>query len=96
MRWPDDEKYARMRILTPMIRASVAGASGYAGGELLRLLAAHPDIEIAALAAGGRAGEPVGAVHPNLTTLADRPLVATDAEVLADADIVFLALPHGE
>ena len=85
-----------MRILTPMIRASVAGASGYAGGELLRLLAAHPDIEIAALAAGGRAGEPVGAVHPNLTTLADRPLVATDAEVLADADIVFLALPHGE
>jgi N-acetyl-gamma-glutamyl-phosphate reductase len=79
-----------------MIRAAVAGASGYAGGELLRLLAGHPSIEVAALAAGGRAGEFVGAVHPNLTTLADRPLVPTDAGVLADADIVFLALPHGE
>ena len=47
-----------------MIRASVAGASGYAGGELLRLIAAHPDMELAALAAGGRAGEPLAAVHP--------------------------------
>jgi N-acetyl-gamma-glutamyl-phosphate reductase len=79
-----------------MIRASLAGASGYAGGELLRLLAAHPQIQAAALAAGGRAGESVGAVHPNLAQYADRPLVETSAEVLADADIVFLALPHGE
>jgi N-acetyl-gamma-glutamyl-phosphate reductase len=79
-----------------MIRASIAGASGYAGGELLRLLAGHPDIEVAALAAGGRAGEPLAAVHPNLANLGDRRLVATEAAVLADADIVFLALPHGE
>jgi N-acetyl-gamma-glutamyl-phosphate reductase len=79
-----------------MIRASLAGASGYAGGELLRLLAAHPQIQAAALAAGGRAGESVGAVHPNLAQYADRPLVETSAEALADADIVFLALPHGE
>jgi N-acetyl-gamma-glutamyl-phosphate reductase len=79
-----------------MMKASIAGASGYAGGELLRLLAAHPDLEIAAMAAGGRAGEPLSAVHPNLAGLGERTLVATDAHVLADADVVFLALPHGE
>ena len=79
-----------------MIRASVAGASGYAGGELLRLLLAHPGIEIAAVAAGGKAGQTVGTVHPNLVDLADRVLVETSAEALSDADIVFLALPHGQ
>ena len=79
-----------------MIVAAVAGASGYAGGELLRLLAAHPEISVGPLAAGGRAGEPVAAVHPNLAELAERPLVETSAEVLASADVVFLALPHGE
>lgn len=79
-----------------MIRASVAGASGYAGGELLRLLLAHPGIEIAAVAAGGKAGQTVGAVHPNLIELADRVLVETSVEALSDADIVFLALPHGQ
>jgi len=79
-----------------MITAAVAGASGYAGGELLRLLEGHPDFEIGPLAARGRAGEPLGSVHPNLTTLADRSLVTTDAATLTDADVVFLALPHGE
>jgi len=79
-----------------MIRVSIAGASGYAGGELLRLLASHPILTVGALAAGGRAGEPLGAVHPNLTMFADRMLVETSAEVLADAGLVFLALPHGE
>lgn len=79
-----------------MIRVSIAGASGYAGGELLRLLASHPQMSVGALAAGGRAGEPVGAVHPNLVNFADRKLVETTPGVLADADLVFLALPHGE
>jgi N-acetyl-gamma-glutamyl-phosphate reductase len=79
-----------------MVRAAVAGASGYAGGELLRLLAAHPDIEVGPLAAGSSAGQTLGALHPNLVTLADRPLLPTDPATLADADIVFLALPHGE
>jgi N-acetyl-gamma-glutamyl-phosphate reductase len=79
-----------------MIRVSIAGASGYAGGELLRLLASHPHMTVGALAAGGRAGEPLGAVHPNLAAYADRMLVETSAEALADADLVFLALPHGE
>lgn len=79
-----------------MIRASVAGASGYAGGELLRLLAGHPEFEIGPLAAGSSAGQRLGALHPNLAGLADRELLATDAATLADADVVFLALPHGE
>ena len=79
-----------------MIRASVAGASGYAGGELLRLLLAHPQIEVAAVAAGGKAGQAVGSVHPNLVDLSDRVLVETTPDVLAEADITFLALPHGQ
>ena len=79
-----------------MTVAAIAGASGYAGGELLRLLADHPAINVGPLAAGGRAGESVGAVHPNLAEFADLPLVETSANVLASADIVFLALPHGE
>lgn len=79
-----------------MLRASVAGASGYAGGELLRLIEAHPSLEVAAVAAGGKAGQALGQVHPNLTALADRVLVETTVEALADADIAFLALPHGQ
>ena len=79
-----------------MIRVSIAGASGYAAGELVRLVAGHPDMELAALAAGGRAGEPLAAVHANLAGLGDRVLVETDPATLADADLVFLALPHGE
>lgn len=75
---------------------SVAGASGYAGGELLRLLAGHPGLEIAGLTAGGKAGRMVGEVHPQLGTLASRSLAETTADLLADADLAFLALPHGE
>ena len=77
------------------IRVAVAGASGYAGGELLRLIAGHPELDLVAAAAHSRAGEPLSAVHPQLTGL-DVTLSATDADVLADADLVFLALPHGE
>jgi N-acetyl-gamma-glutamyl-phosphate reductase len=79
-----------------MITAAVAGASGYAGGELLRLLAGHSEIEPTVLAAGGRAGESVGAVHPNLTQYSGQMLVETSASALGACDIVFLALPHGE
>lgn len=77
------------------IVAAVAGASGYAGGELLRLLATHPDLEVGPLTAHDSAGEPLGRTHPHLTSLADRTLVATTPEALAGADLVFLALPHG-
>jgi N-acetyl-gamma-glutamyl-phosphate reductase len=78
------------------MRAAVAGGSGYAGGELLRLLLGHPELEIAAIAAGSSAGLPVTDLHPQLPALHDRTFSTTDAAVLADADVVFLALPHGE
>ena len=76
--------------------AAVAGASGYAGGELLRLLLAHPALELGPLCAGSSAGTPVTDVHPHLPQLAGRVFEATSAQALAAADIVFLALPHGE
>ena len=75
---------------------AIAGASGYAGGELLRLLAAHPELEVGPIAARSHAGERLGDVHPHLVSLADRVLVPTNADTLAQADLVFLALPHGE
>ena len=79
--------------------AAVAGASGYAGGELLRLLTAHPDLEIGPLSAAGNAGRRLGELHPQLVSLADRPLLATTGEAgdpaFDGADLVFLALPHG-
>ncbi|MCU7729006.1 N-acetyl-gamma-glutamyl-phosphate reductase [Actinoplanes sp. KI2] len=77
------------------IRVAVAGASGYAGGELLRLLAGHPEFDLVAATAHAQAGAHVSAVHPQLTGL-DLTLGATDAAGLADADLVFLALPHGQ
>ncbi|MEV4733432.1 N-acetyl-gamma-glutamyl-phosphate reductase [Saccharopolyspora sp. NPDC049426] len=77
------------------VRVAVAGASGYAGGELLRLLLAHPEVEIGALTAGGNAGSKLGQHHPNLLPLADRELTETTAEQLRGHDVVFLALPHG-
>ena len=74
----------------------MAGASGYAGGELLRLLLGHPDLEIGPVAAGATAGRPVTELHPHLPQLGHLVFAETSAEVLADADIVFLALPHGQ
>ncbi|MCD0450704.1 N-acetyl-gamma-glutamyl-phosphate reductase [Actinocorallia sp. API 0066] len=76
-------------------RVAVAGASGYAGGELLRILAAHPEFEIGALTAASSAGQPLGALQPHLRALADRILVETTPATLAGHDVVFLALPHG-
>jgi N-acetyl-gamma-glutamyl-phosphate reductase len=78
---------------------AVAGASGYAGGELLRLLAGHPDLEIGPVTANSSAGTPVTAVHPQLTGhpgLDGAVFAATEPDVLADADLLFTALPHGE
>jgi N-acetyl-gamma-glutamyl-phosphate reductase len=77
------------------VRAAVAGASGYAGGELLRLLLGHPGLEVGAVTAGDSAGTTVGEHHPHLVPLADRELAPTTAESLAGHDVVFLALPHG-
>ncbi|MDX6373200.1 MAG: N-acetyl-gamma-glutamyl-phosphate reductase [Nocardioidaceae bacterium] len=77
-------------------RIAVAGASGYAGGELLRLLLAHPEVDIGTLTAGSNAGEALGTLQPHLVPLADRVLEETSAETLAGHDVVFLALPHGQ
>jgi N-acetyl-gamma-glutamyl-phosphate reductase len=76
--------------------ASVVGASGYAGGELLRLLAAHPDLDVGAVAAGSNAGRALSALHPQLRCLADLVLCGADDPSVAAADVIFLALPHGE
>ena len=76
------------------VRVAVAGASGYAGGELLRLIAAHPDLELGPVTAGSNAGAPVTAVHPHLAEFADRTFEETDPDRLASADLVFLALHH--
>jgi len=80
----------------PPIRVAVAGASGYAGGEVLRLLLSHPDVEIGALTGGSNAGESLGVLQPHLVPLADRVLEETTPETLAGHDVVFLALPHGQ
>jgi N-acetyl-gamma-glutamyl-phosphate reductase len=74
---------------------AVAGASGYAGGELLRLLSAHPDLDVVAVTAHGNAGQRVDAVHPHLRSLAGLTFADTTPEALGGADLVFLALPHG-
>ncbi|MGW1204074.1 N-acetyl-gamma-glutamyl-phosphate reductase [Streptomyces cyaneofuscatus] len=79
-----------------VVRAAVAGASGYAGGELLRLLLAHPGVEIGALTGHSNAGQTLGSLQPHLRPLAGRVLEPTTAEVLAGHDVVFLALPHGQ
>lgn len=78
------------------VRAAVAGASGYAGGEVLRLLLGHPEVEIGALTGHSNAGQRLGGLQPHLAPLADRELQPTSAEVLAGHDVVFLALPHGQ
>lgn len=77
-------------------RVAVAGASGYAGGELLRLLLGHPRITIGALTGNSNAGQRLGGLQPHLTPLADRVLEPTTADALAGHDVVFLALPHGQ
>ncbi|MEO9221156.1 MAG: N-acetyl-gamma-glutamyl-phosphate reductase, partial [Mycobacteriaceae bacterium] len=82
------------------LKVAVAGASGYAGGELLRLLLGHPavqsgDLEIGVLTAGANAGSALAEHQPQLLPLADRVLEESTTAALAGQDIVFLALPHG-
>jgi len=77
------------------VRAAVAGASGYAGGELLRLLLGHPEIEIGAVTGSTSVGCLLGEHQPHLTALAERTIEPTTPEVLAGHDVVYLALPHG-
>lgn len=77
------------------IKVAVAGASGYVGGELLRLLLAHPSVEIGVLAGESSAGTLLGEHHPHLIPIFDRKIEALDPSNLFDHDVVLLALPHG-
>ncbi len=78
------------------ISVAVSGASGYAGGEVLRLLAGHPDIEIRTVTAHSNAGQPLIQSQPHLRSLAHLQLQDTTPEILAGHGVVFLALPHGQ
>ena len=78
------------------LSVAVSGASGYAGGEILRLLAAHPEVEIRTVTAHSNAGQPLIDHQPHLRSLRHLTLEPSTPEVLAGHDIVFLALPHGQ
>ena len=74
---------------------AIAGASGYAGGELLRILADHPDFEVTTVTAHSQVGQEVTAAHPHLRSYRGLTFQETTTEVLSGHDVVFLALPHG-
>ena len=78
------------------MKIGIVGASGYAGGELLRLLAGHPEFEVCTVTAHSNAGEAITAVHPHLTNYAGRTFSAFSAKDLDCCELIFLALPHGE
>jgi N-acetyl-gamma-glutamyl-phosphate reductase len=78
------------------LSVAIAGASGYAGGELLRLLDAHPELSVEVVAAASNAGELVTSVHPHLRQYEGQVFEGTEPSRLAQADVVFLALPHGQ
>jgi N-acetyl-gamma-glutamyl-phosphate/LysW-gamma-L-alpha-aminoadipyl-6-phosphate reductase len=79
-----------------MIRATIVGGSGYAGGELLRLLSGHPEVEVTTVTSERNAGRWVHSVHPNLRGLRGRTdLRFTDPSELGETDLLFLAQPHG-
>lgn len=77
------------------LRAAIAGASGYAGGEVARLLAVHPYIEVTTVTAASSAGRKLGEFHPHIGPLADQVIHDTSAARLAGHDLIILALPHG-
>ena len=78
------------------MKTAVIGASGYAGGELLRLLATHPHFEVLAISAHSNAGEFVTSIHPHLTSHNGAKFIAVDEIDFSEIDLVFLALPHGQ
>ena len=78
------------------MKIGVVGASGYAGGELLRLLAVHPHFKVTAITAHSNAGEQITSIHPQLQSYAEQKFSAFAADDFAQCDLIFLALPHGE
>ncbi len=77
-----------------MLKASIIGGSGYAGGELVRLLLSHPQVELAQVTSESHIGEYLYSVHPNLR--GRTKLQFTTPDQIAPCDVLFLALPHGE
>jgi N-acetyl-gamma-glutamyl-phosphate reductase len=78
------------------MKIGLIGGSGYAGGELLRLLAGHPVFEVAAISAHSNAGEEITSIHPQLQSYAGQKFSAFQPDDFAECELVFLALPHGE
>jgi N-acetyl-gamma-glutamyl-phosphate reductase len=78
------------------MKIGVVGASGYAGGELLRLLTGHPNFKVTYISAGSNAGELVSSIHPHLANYKDIRFEATEISQINKCDLVFIALPHGE
>jgi N-acetyl-gamma-glutamyl-phosphate reductase len=78
------------------MKIGVIGASGYAGGELLRLLAGHSEFEVCSVTAHSNAGEPITAVHPQLNSYAGQKFSSFNASDFDSCELIFLALPHGE
>jgi N-acetyl-gamma-glutamyl-phosphate reductase len=89
------DKYAPSCYLSEM-KIGVIGGSGYAGGELLRLLATHPHFEVVAISAHSNAGEPITSIHPQLFSYTGRTFSSFTAAEFAECELIFLALPHGQ
>jgi N-acetyl-gamma-glutamyl-phosphate reductase len=78
------------------MKTGVVGASGYAGGELLRILSNHPTFTVEAVSAHSKAGELITSLHPQLTSMGGQRFSAFSPELFASCELVFLARPHGE
>jgi N-acetyl-gamma-glutamyl-phosphate reductase len=78
------------------MKTVVMGASGYAGGELLRLLAIHPHLQVTQVSAHSNAGQLITSVHPHLTTYKDEKFAAIESINFKEIDVAFVALPHGQ
>lgn len=78
------------------MKIGVIGGSGYAGGELLRLLASHPEFEVCCVSAHSNAGELITSVHPQLTAYSEQKFATFKASDFDCCELIFLALPHGE
>lgn len=81
---------------TLSMKTGIIGASGYSGGELLRLLAMHPEFETSYISAHSNSGELISSIHPHLAFYGDQRFSPMDIDAINSCDLVFLALPHGE
>mgnify|MGYP000488150868 CR=1 FL=1 len=75
---------------------AIVGASGYVGGELMRVISQHPQLELKTVTANSNVGQTVGSLHPHLTQYSNLVFAPTDAETLAGHQVIFLALPHAK